>query len=90
MPGLTGRVTDPSGQPLPGATVTVIDLRGRQLVRTRTDRNGEYAATGFSDLGAVVVAVMPGRPAGVAQLLLDPAAPVNQDIVLGAQTIGSA
>jgi hypothetical protein len=83
-PMLTGRVTDPSGQPLPGTTVTVIDPYGRQLVRTRTDRNGEYAATGFSDDAAVVIATMPGRPAAVAQLLLDPAAPVNQDIVLGA------
>ena len=84
-PMLTGRVTDPSGQPLPGATVTVIDPHGRQLVRTRTDRNGEYAATGFSNEVAVVIAVTPGRPAAVAQLLLDPAAPVNQDFVLGAQ-----
>ena len=55
---LTGRVTDQSGQPLPGAAVTVIDLQGRQLVRTRTDRNGEYAATGFSDANAVVFAAM--------------------------------
>jgi hypothetical protein len=84
-PMLTGRVTDPSGQPLPGTAVTVIDPHGRQLVRTRTDRNGEYAATGFSDAVAVVIAIMPGRPPAVAQLLLDPAAPVNQDIVLGAQ-----
>ena len=84
-PMLTGRVTDPSGHPLPGTTVTVIDPHGRQLVRTRTDRNGEYAATGFSEVVAVVIAIMPGRPAAVAQLLLDPAAPVNQDIVLGTQ-----
>jgi hypothetical protein len=84
-PMLTGRVTDPSGQPLPGTTVTVIDRHGRQLVRTRTDRNGEYAATGFSDVVAMVIAMMPGRPAAVAQLLLHPAARVNQDIVLGAQ-----
>jgi hypothetical protein len=88
-PMLTGRVTDPSGQPLPGTTVTVIDPHGRQLVRTRTDRNGEYAATGFSEVVAVVIAIMPGRPAAVAQLLLDPAAPVNQDIVLGAQLPGT-
>ncbi|GII34745.1 carboxypeptidase regulatory-like domain-containing protein [Planotetraspora mira] len=84
-PILTGRVTDPSGQPLPGATITVIGPHGRQLVRTRTDRNGEYAATGFSEVVAVVIAIMPGRPAAVVQLRLDPAAPVNQDIVLGAQ-----
>jgi hypothetical protein len=84
-PMLTGRVTDPSGQPLPGTTVTVIDPDGRQLVRTRTDQNGEYAATGFSEVAAVVIATTPGRPAAVAQLLLDPATPANHDIVLGAQ-----
>jgi hypothetical protein len=72
---LTGQVTDPSGQPLPGTTVTVIDPDGRQLVRTRTDQNGEYAATGFSEVAAVVIATTPGRPAAVAQLLLDPATP---------------
>ena len=82
---LTGQVTDPSGQPLPGTTVTVIDPHGRQLVRTRGDQNGEYAATGFSEVAAVVIATTPGRPAAVAQLLLDPATLANQDIVLGAQ-----
>jgi hypothetical protein len=84
-PMLTGRVTDPSGQPLPGTTVTVIDPHGRQLVRTRTDRNGEYAASGFSDDVAAVIAIMPGRSPAVAQLLLDPAAPASQDFVLDAQ-----
>jgi Carboxypeptidase regulatory-like domain/Protein of unknown function (DUF3533) len=84
-PMLTGRVTDPSGQPLPGTAVTVTDAHGHQLVRTRTDRNGEYAATGFSDIVALVLASMPGRQPAVAQLLLDPAAPVNHDFVLGAQ-----
>jgi len=84
-PMLTGRVTDQSGQPLPGAAVTVTDLRGRQLVRTRTDRNGEYAATGFSDANAVVFAGMPGRQAAAAQLLLSSAEPMNQDFVLGAR-----
>ena len=58
-PMLTGQVTDPSGQPLPGTTVTVIDPHGRQLVRTRTDQNGEYAATGFSEVAAVVIATTP-------------------------------
>jgi hypothetical protein len=54
-PMLTGRVTDQSGRPLLGAAVKVTDLQGRQLVRTRTDRNGEYATTGFSDANAVVL-----------------------------------
>ena len=29
-PMLTGRVTDPSGQPLPGAAITVTDLHGHR------------------------------------------------------------
>jgi hypothetical protein len=87
-PMLTGRVTDQSGRPLPGAAVTVIDPHGDQLVRTRTDRNGEYAATGFSDVIALVVASMPGRQAAAAQLLLSSITPVNQDLVLGAQLPG--
>ena len=84
-PMLTGRVTDPSGQPLHGTAVTVIDPHGHQLVRTVTDWNGEYAATGFSDIVALILASMPGRQPAVAQLLLDPAAPVTHDLVLGAQ-----
>jgi hypothetical protein len=83
-PMLTGRVTDPSHQPLPGAAITVTDLRGHQLVRTRTGPNGDYAATGFSDVVAVVLASMPGRESGVAQVLLSSAAPVNQDFILNA------
>jgi hypothetical protein len=82
-PMLTGRVADQSGQPLPGAAVIVTDLQGRQLVRTRTDRNGDYAATGFSDANALVFATMPGRQAAAAQLLLSSAEPMNQDFVLG-------
>ena len=51
------------GQPLRGAAVTVLGPDGRPLVRTRTDQNGEYAAIGFSDGVALVVASVPGRQA---------------------------
>jgi len=87
-PILTGRVTSQSGQPLRGAAVTVLDPDGRQIVRTRTDQNGEYAATGFGDVVALVVASMPGRQAATAQLLLSSAQPVNHDFILGAQLPG--
>jgi hypothetical protein len=87
-PTLTGRVTDQSRRPLPGAAVTVMDPHGYQLVRTSTDQNGEYAATGFSDVVALVVASMPGRQATAAQLLLSTVTPVNQDFVLGDQLPG--
>ena len=46
------------------------------------------AATGFSDVVALVVASMPGRQAAAAQLLVSSVTPVNQDFVLGAQLPG--
>jgi Protein of unknown function (DUF3533)/Carboxypeptidase regulatory-like domain len=81
-PILTGRVSGRIGEPLPGVTITVTDPHGRQLLRTRTDQNGEYAATGFHEGFAVVVAVAPGRQPVAAHLLLSTATPVNQDFVL--------
>ncbi|MDN3358587.1 carboxypeptidase regulatory-like domain-containing protein [Actinomadura sp. DC4] len=81
-PILTGRVSGPAGQPIPGATITVTDPDGRQLLHTRTDRNGEYAATGFHEGHAVVLAGAPGLQPAATRLLLNTAAPVNQDFVL--------
>ncbi|MCO6006915.1 carboxypeptidase regulatory-like domain-containing protein [Actinoallomurus purpureus] len=81
-PMLTGRVSGPAGEPLPGITITVTDSHGRQLLHTRTDQNGEYAATGFHEGFAVVVAGAPGRQPTATRLLLDTAAPVNQDFIL--------
>ena len=81
-PMLTGRVSGPIGEPLQGATITVTDQHGRQLLHTRTDQNGEYAATGFHDGLAVVLAGTPGRQPVATRLLLTTATPVNQDFIL--------
>ena len=82
LPILTGRVSGLAGEPLRGVTITVTDPHGRQLIRTRTDQNGEYAATGFHDGFAIVVAGAPGRQPAASRLLLSPATPVNQDFIL--------
>jgi carboxypeptidase family protein/uncharacterized protein DUF3533 len=81
-PMLTGRVSGPAGEPLPGVTITVTDPHGRQLLHTRTDHYGEYAATGFHDGFAVVVAGAPGRQPVATRLLLSTETPLNQDFVL--------
>jgi hypothetical protein len=82
LPMLTGTVTGSVGEPLRGVTITVTDPHGRQLLHTRTDQHGEYAATGFHDGFAVILAGAPGRQPVATRLLLSTATPVNQDFVL--------
>lgn len=81
-PILTGRVTSATGESLPGATITVTDLRGRQLLHSRTDENGEYAATGFHNGFAVVLAGASGHHPIAEQVQLNPAAPTNLNFTL--------
>lgn len=81
-PMLAGRVRGPVGEPLAGATITVTDPHGRQLLHTRTDHGGEYAATGFHEGFAVVVAGAPGRQPVAVRLPLNAATPLVQDFVL--------
>lgn len=81
-PILTGRVTGATGASLSGATITVTDLRGRQLLHSRTDENGEFAATGFHNGFAVVLAGAPGYQPVAEHVHLDPAAPANLVITL--------
>jgi hypothetical protein len=81
-PMLTGRVSGPIGEPLPGVAITVIDPHGRRLLHTRTDQNGEYAATGFNDGLAIVLASAPGRQPEATRLLLNTATLLNQDFIL--------
>ncbi|MEU4838573.1 YceI family protein [Nocardia testacea] len=43
MPGLTGRIHGADGWPVPGAVLTVTDMRGRQICRAESDENGAVA-----------------------------------------------
>jgi hypothetical protein len=81
-PMLTGIATDPDGRALPEVTITVSNAEGHRLVRTYTDENGAYAATGFRDQLVVILASAPGYQPDVARLMLTLARPVNQNLVL--------
>lgn len=43
---VTGTVTDPAGNPIAGAVITVVDAAGRELSAT-SDEDGEWAILGF-------------------------------------------
>jgi hypothetical protein len=73
---------DTAGQPLPGAVISVIAPHGRFAVCTRTDDNGEYAATGLRDGYSVVAASSPRHHPAADQVLVSAAAPVRQDFTL--------
>ncbi|ADI06142.1 putative integral membrane protein [Streptomyces bingchenggensis BCW-1] len=82
VPMLVGRVHDAQDEPFAGAAVTVMDSRGRQLVRTTTNRNGEYAATGLPEGYLSVVISAAGRNPVVHQTLLRPGATARADFAL--------
>jgi hypothetical protein len=39
---ISGRITDPNGQPIPKATITLTNLQTNQRIATRSDRKGRY------------------------------------------------
>ncbi|WP_328885684.1 carboxypeptidase regulatory-like domain-containing protein [Streptomyces sp. NBC_00316] len=49
VPALVGTVSDAEQRPIGHAMVTVMDPRGRRLVSTATNTNGEYAVTGLPE-----------------------------------------
>ncbi|MEU6200680.1 carboxypeptidase regulatory-like domain-containing protein [Streptomyces sp. NPDC047061] len=82
VPVLTGRVQDREGRPVRGAAVTVIDARGRQLVRSVTDETGEYAATGLPEGYLSIVVSAPGLHPMVHQTLLQSGMTARADFAL--------
>jgi hypothetical protein len=47
--GITGRVMDGVGQPLPGVAITVLPESGGQAARTASGRDGSYRVDGLSE-----------------------------------------
>ncbi|MGW7543693.1 carboxypeptidase regulatory-like domain-containing protein [Streptomyces sp. NPDC054770] len=82
VPVLTGRVQDRDGRPVRGAAVTVIDARGRQLVRSVTDATGEYAATGLPEGHLSIVVSAPGLHPMVHQALMQTGMTARADFAL--------
>ncbi|MFE2427739.1 carboxypeptidase regulatory-like domain-containing protein [Streptomyces sp. NPDC059373] len=60
-PMLIGKVSEGSGASVAGAVVTIVDGRGRQLMRAITDQEGVYAATGLPEEIVTVVLSAPGQ-----------------------------
>jgi hypothetical protein len=82
QPALAGRVRTADGTPVAGAGVTMLDAQGNQLVRTRTDDDGRYAAAGLPEAPLTVVLQAAGHAPGAAQVAIRPGHPVRQDFAL--------
>ncbi|MGI5142881.1 MULTISPECIES: carboxypeptidase regulatory-like domain-containing protein [unclassified Streptomyces] len=82
LPMLEGTVRDEEQQPVRHAAVTVMDTRGRQLVRTTTNAQGEYAVTGLPEEFISVVVSYPGRNPVVHQKLLQSGVAVRADFTM--------
>ncbi|MFF4316526.1 carboxypeptidase regulatory-like domain-containing protein [Streptomyces sp. NPDC001507] len=82
LPMLEGTVRDTAQQPVRHAAVTVMDTGGRQLVRTTTNAQGEYAVTGLPEGYISIVASHPARDPLVHQRLLQSGVAVRADFTL--------
>ncbi|WP_307820094.1 carboxypeptidase-like regulatory domain-containing protein [Streptomyces sp. MC1] len=86
LPMLEGTVRDGEHQPIRHAAVTVMDTRGRQLVRTTTNAQGEYAVTGLPEGHIVLVVSHPGRHPVVHQKLMQSGVAVRAGFTLHGRT----
>ncbi|MDL9946316.1 MFS transporter [Gordonia sp. ABSL11-1] len=60
-PRIAGRITTGDGTPLPGAAVTVTDVRGHQAGAASVHDDGSYAVHGLDDGTYTVIATAPSR-----------------------------
>ncbi|WP_051845172.1 carboxypeptidase regulatory-like domain-containing protein [Streptomyces sp. NRRL S-813] len=86
LPMLEGTVRDDEQQPIRHAAVTVMDTRGRQLVRTTTNEQGEYAVTGLPEGYIAIVVSYFGRHPVVHQKLMQSGVAVRADFTLHGRT----
>jgi Carboxypeptidase regulatory-like domain len=82
VPELSGRASRVDGTPVADAPVTVLDTRGNQLVRTRTDGDGRYATTGLPEAALTVVLLAQGYAPGAVPIVTRQGHLVRQDFVL--------
>jgi uncharacterized surface anchored protein len=90
--GLAGQITDADGEPLPGATLTLVDADGLVIAAVRSGRDGRYA---LDDLvgGVYTLAVTgPSRPAVAVRVDLPATGRAERDVALlpGAKVFGTA
>ncbi|MBV9023500.1 MAG: DHA2 family efflux MFS transporter permease subunit [Streptomycetaceae bacterium] len=79
---ISGHVLDDTGSPVPQAVITLIDVAGKQLGRTRTDENGRYALDA-TDAGTYVLIGSAGARKPQAATVVVGDSPVELDLVLG-------
>ncbi|MGW0697706.1 MULTISPECIES: carboxypeptidase regulatory-like domain-containing protein [unclassified Streptomyces] len=90
LPMLEGTVRNDEQQPVRHAAVTVMDTSGRQLVRTTTNAQGEYAVTGLPEGYISVVVSYPGRNPVVHQKLLQSGVAVRADFSMHERRNGAS
>jgi Carboxypeptidase regulatory-like domain len=89
IPGLVGAVRTTSGDPVADALVTVLATGGHQLMRTRTDDEGRYAAAGLPEDFVTVLLLARGHTPAVARVLLTAGRTHRQDFVIDTPVHGA-
>jgi len=90
-PALVGAVQAEEGAAVPRAAVTVVDGRGRQLVKTVADDEGRYAIAGLPEQFVDLVVSAPGFDAVASRVLVREGRCVRRDFTLrGRQPLVSA
>ena len=86
-----GRVTWPSGEPVAGATTTLLDASFQTAAEGATDAEGRFRLSAPAAGQYIVVAAMEGYPSKMSDLFsIEEAGVVNLDLVFSAERVGEA